>query len=237
MAANVAIVIVDDPDPGAAIDAGEKVAVAPLGRPDALSKIAELNPPDTAVVIVLLPDVPWTSESEVGESATEKSAADGLKTMSRTGWISMPLGATPVCPCRKSKKPTPRMVALPVRCVNDEPLGIPQAAYEGLAIPQWLSGLVAWPDPADPAMRQADHSGVVYALTASQRHASDQEPGCRDPGGTQEVEKAVVGAGHIRITPTELLFVEQIQITPHQFGVERHDGDTTVKSVGSRIGS
>ncbi len=27
--------------------------------------------------------------------------------ISRTAWSSMPLGATPVCPCRKSKKPTP----------------------------------------------------------------------------------------------------------------------------------
>ena len=81
---DVAIVIVDVPDPGAAIDAGENVAVAPLGNPLALSEMAELKPPETDVVIVLLPDVPCTSDIDVGDPLIVKSAV-GLKTMSRIG--------------------------------------------------------------------------------------------------------------------------------------------------------
>jgi hypothetical protein len=45
----------------------------------------------------------------------------------RTGCNSMPLGATPVCPWMKSKKPTPVMVAVPRRGSNEEDDGKPQA--------------------------------------------------------------------------------------------------------------
>jgi hypothetical protein len=51
-------VIVELPLPGAAIDAGLKLAVTPEGRPEVDNEIAELNPPLTVVEMVLLPDVP-----------------------------------------------------------------------------------------------------------------------------------------------------------------------------------
>src|ERR1035437_747262 len=60
--------MVEDPEPGAAIDAGLNAAVVPVGSPDALRPIAELKPPETVVVIVLVPLAPWT-ETEVGEAA------------------------------------------------------------------------------------------------------------------------------------------------------------------------
>lgn len=63
-------VSVDEPDPGAAMDAGLKLAVTPVGRPDADRAIAELNPPETAVVIDELPVLPWTTETEVGEAVS-----------------------------------------------------------------------------------------------------------------------------------------------------------------------
>lgn len=50
-----AIDIVDDPDPGAAIVAGLKLTVTPLGWPVADSEITELNEPEMAVLIVDLP--------------------------------------------------------------------------------------------------------------------------------------------------------------------------------------
>ena len=62
-------VAVDVPEPGAAIDEGLKVTVTPAGCPEALSAIAELNPPETAVVIVEEPLLPTTTETEVGEAA------------------------------------------------------------------------------------------------------------------------------------------------------------------------
>src|ERR1035437_6206539 len=61
-------VMVEVPEPGAAIDTGLNVAVVPLGSPVALRPIAELKPPETVVVIVLVPLAPWT-ETEVGEAA------------------------------------------------------------------------------------------------------------------------------------------------------------------------
>jgi hypothetical protein len=51
-------VMVELPLPGAAIDVGLKLAVTPLGRPEAESETAELNPPLTLVEIVLLPELP-----------------------------------------------------------------------------------------------------------------------------------------------------------------------------------
>ena len=50
-----AIDIVDDPDPGAAIVAGLKLTVTPLGWPVADSVITELNEPVMAVVIFDVP--------------------------------------------------------------------------------------------------------------------------------------------------------------------------------------
>ena len=49
---------VDVPLPGAAKDAGLKLAVTPVGSPDADNETAELKPPLTVVVIVVLPELP-----------------------------------------------------------------------------------------------------------------------------------------------------------------------------------
>ena len=70
-----AMVIVELPEPGAAIDAGLNETVAPGGSPDALKAIAELKPMETAVVIMVVPLVPWATEIEVGEAETVKVEA------------------------------------------------------------------------------------------------------------------------------------------------------------------
>lgn len=46
------MLMVELPDPGAAIGVGTKLTVTPVGCPVADKAIAELNPPVTAVVIV-----------------------------------------------------------------------------------------------------------------------------------------------------------------------------------------
>ena len=100
---------VELPPPGALIEAGLKLAVTPVGKPEAEREIAELNPPVTAVEIVVLPELPWVTYKLVGEALNVKSgvALPGLKTMSMTECSSIWLGAAPVCPCGKSCMPTP----------------------------------------------------------------------------------------------------------------------------------
>jgi hypothetical protein len=100
---------VDEPDPGAAIVDGLKAALSPVGSPDAESETAELNEPDSVVDTVELPDAPCWIDRLDGESETEKSLEPANCT-SNTGCSSMPLGATPVCPWRKSNIPTPVIV-------------------------------------------------------------------------------------------------------------------------------
>lgn len=55
LAANVRVEL---PLPGAAIDVGLKLAVTPVGRPEADKETALLKPPLTVVVRVLLPEPP-----------------------------------------------------------------------------------------------------------------------------------------------------------------------------------
>src|SRR5258706_469536 len=66
-------VSVELPEPGAAIEAGLKEAVTPEGRPEAESAMAELKPPETAVVTVTLPVDPCTMEIELGAAEIVKS--------------------------------------------------------------------------------------------------------------------------------------------------------------------
>ena len=65
---------VELPPPGAAIDAGLKLAVTPAGNPEADNAIAELKPPLTVVEIVEVPEEPWVTLSEAGVATTVKSA-------------------------------------------------------------------------------------------------------------------------------------------------------------------
>src|SRR5215467_7481667 len=101
-------VSVELPLPGAAIEAGLKLAVTPAGSPEAENDTAELKPPTTADEMVVVAEFPWATETLVGDALRIKSGdcVPGLKMMSRMGCSSIPLGATPVWPCRKSNIPT-----------------------------------------------------------------------------------------------------------------------------------
>ena len=61
-------VIVDEPEPGDAMDLGLKLTVRPLPSPEAESEIAELKPPETAVVMVELPEDLLATVMEPGEA-------------------------------------------------------------------------------------------------------------------------------------------------------------------------
>lgn len=75
-------VSLDVPDPGAAIDAGLKLAVTPVGNPDAASAIAELNPPETAVVMVELPVLPCATDTAAGEAVSVYAGVPAAVTVS-----------------------------------------------------------------------------------------------------------------------------------------------------------
>ena len=57
---------------------GENAAVTPLGRPETLRLVAELNPFRLPTVTVLVPLAPWITVSEVGEAPSEKSGAGAV---------------------------------------------------------------------------------------------------------------------------------------------------------------
>ena len=69
------IVMVEAPDPGAAMDVGLKLTVTPAGWPVALKATAELNPPETAVAIVLVPLDPRATDAAVGEAVMVNAGA------------------------------------------------------------------------------------------------------------------------------------------------------------------
>jgi hypothetical protein len=70
-----AILMVEVPEPGAAIGVGLKVTVTPAGWPLAVRASAELNPPVTEVVIVDVPLTPCATETEVGDADCVKPDA------------------------------------------------------------------------------------------------------------------------------------------------------------------
>lgn len=71
------IVMVDPPEPGAAIGLGLKPTVTPVGWPVADKATAASKPPEMAAVIVDVPWLPWTTESEAGEAEKVKLGVPG----------------------------------------------------------------------------------------------------------------------------------------------------------------
>jgi hypothetical protein len=74
-------VSVEVPLPGAAMEAGLKVAVTPAGNPEADNETAELKPPLTAVVMAEVPVAPWVTETLVGAALRVKSGVAGALTV------------------------------------------------------------------------------------------------------------------------------------------------------------
>ena len=91
---DVESVNVDD-DP-AVTDAGENDAVAPLGRPLALSATDCAEPEVTAVDTVALAPAPAVTLADVGLTESEKSLAGGLDTVRPSTAVCEPVEAEPV---------------------------------------------------------------------------------------------------------------------------------------------
>jgi hypothetical protein len=80
---------VELPLPGAAMEAGLKLAVTPEGNPEADKDTAEVNPPLTVVEIVLLPELPCATERLAGEALTLKSGCVTVRPIVAV-WVTPP---------------------------------------------------------------------------------------------------------------------------------------------------
>src|ERR1700730_13329401 len=131
MDVSAATVKVDDPAPGEAIVVGLNEALSPDGSPEAARDMSELNDPTTDVETAVFTEVPDISPNVVGDAAMLKpftgGGGVGLKIRSITGCISIPLGATPVCPCKKSNIATPFICTGTLTCWKLE-LGVKAAS-------------------------------------------------------------------------------------------------------------
>lgn len=89
-------VMVEVPEPGAAMDVGLKLTVTPVGWPLAVNAMAELKPPETAVVMVEVPLLPCTTETEVGAAEIVNAGVGVEVTVSDTEVVSVMLPDVPV---------------------------------------------------------------------------------------------------------------------------------------------
>jgi hypothetical protein len=83
-------VTVDEPEPGAVIEAGLNAAVVPEGSPEALRAMAELKLPEIFVAIVLVPLAPSATETAAGEAETEKPGGAGTVSVTVEVWVIPP---------------------------------------------------------------------------------------------------------------------------------------------------
>src|SRR5215472_10080403 len=89
-----AIVILDEPEPGAAIGLGLKLTVVPEGTPLADRLMAWLKPPLTVVLTVALPLPPSATLTEAGEALMAKLGVVTLSVTNVVCRITPPLPAT-----------------------------------------------------------------------------------------------------------------------------------------------
>ena len=77
------------------MEVGLKLTVTPVGCPLALRPTAELKPPETVVVMVEVPLLPCTTETDVGEAEMVKLGLSVAVTVSATVVVSMVLPDVP----------------------------------------------------------------------------------------------------------------------------------------------
>ena len=96
-------VMVEVPEPGAAIELGLKDTLTLLPAPEADKPIAELKPPEIAVVMVELPELPLAMLSDVGDAL-----------MVKLGFVPVTVSVTVVVCVVLPEVPVTVMVYVPV---------------------------------------------------------------------------------------------------------------------------
>ena len=89
------IIIAAVPAPGAGIVEGLNATLTPVGTPEAVNATAELNPPETVVVILAWPCAPRATDTLAGAAAIVKVPV-GPVTVRLTVVVSVVLPAVPV---------------------------------------------------------------------------------------------------------------------------------------------
>src|ERR1017187_3697443 len=89
-------VMVEMPEPGAAMEAGVKLTVTPVGWPVADNPTAELNPPPMRTETMDVPLLPCTTDTEPGEAETVKLGVVevGARALIRFAPLGLPQPAT-----------------------------------------------------------------------------------------------------------------------------------------------
>jgi hypothetical protein len=90
------MIMVDEPLPGAAMVEGWNFTVTPLGIPEEVNAMDELNPPEMVVVILLAPRFPRAILTVVGFAVIVKLPPPPLVTVNVTVVVSVVLPAVPV---------------------------------------------------------------------------------------------------------------------------------------------
>ena len=85
-------VMVEEPEPGAAMVVGLKEMVSPVSCPEAERVIGELKPPATVVVILTEPGAPLAMVMDEADAETVKLGGMGAVTVSETVvvWVRLP---------------------------------------------------------------------------------------------------------------------------------------------------
>jgi hypothetical protein len=92
----VLTVIVEEPEPGAGIEAGLKLTVTSAGCPDALKAIAESNPLEAMVAMVKLVDDPGVIFADLGVDVMAKPGMLLVATVSDTMVVALTPPPVPV---------------------------------------------------------------------------------------------------------------------------------------------
>jgi hypothetical protein len=86
-----AMVMLEVPEPGDAMDAGIKPTVTPVGCPVADKATAELNPPEMPTMMVEEPLLPCTTDAEAGDAEMVKSGdAEPTVNVTVVVWFRVP---------------------------------------------------------------------------------------------------------------------------------------------------
>jgi hypothetical protein len=90
------MVMVEAPEPGAAMEAGVKLTVTPVGCPVADKATAELKPPEIATVTVDEPLLPCTTDTETGAAEMVKSGVPVEVTVNVTVMVCLKAPPAPL---------------------------------------------------------------------------------------------------------------------------------------------